>query len=135
MEQVQGVLPFLSDRGLTQGKREIYLCECSGMLHGTKDQQDKEDVVQPERNYVSIVRSKRSFRPEDRISAVEVKNKLEMNTIRDCLQNKKLLWFVDLESMKKSSWSGLRLVILQMENMERSIKKRNGGVESQSGTS
>lgn len=118
MEQVQGVLPFLSDRGLTQGKREIYLCGCSGMLHGTEDQQDKEDVVQPERNYVSIVRSKCSFRPEDRISAVEVKNKLEMNTIKDCLQNKNLLWFVDLESMKKSSWSGLRLVILQMENME-----------------
>ena len=68
--------------------------------------------MQPERNYVSIVRSKCSFRPEDRISAVEVKNKLEMNTIKDCLQNKNLLRFVDLESMKKSSWSGLRLVIL-----------------------
>ena len=68
--------------------------------------------MRPERNDVSIVRWKCSFRQEDRISAVEVKNKLEMNTIRDCLQNRKHLRFGHLESMKRSSWSNLRLVIL-----------------------
>lgn len=68
--------------------------------------------MRPERKVISIVRWKYNFRPEDRISAVQGKNRLEINTIRDCLQNRKRLWFGDLERIKESSWSNLRLVIL-----------------------
>ena len=33
-----------------------------------------------------------NVRPEDRISAVKLRNKMKLNEITECLHNKRLLW-------------------------------------------
>ena len=45
------------------------------------------------------------IRPEDKISAEELKIRLKLKSIRECLQDKRLQWFGHLERMEESAWS------------------------------
>ena len=46
-----------------------------------------------------------NIRPEDRISAEELRTRLKMKSMRECLQNKILQWFSYLERIEESTWS------------------------------
>ena len=43
--------------------------------------------------------------PEDRISAGELRPRLKLKSIRQCLQDRRLEWFGCLEIMGENSWS------------------------------
>ena len=45
-----------------------------------------------------------NVRPEDKFSGVTRRNSLQLNTMRECLQNRRLHWFVHLEKLEESSW-------------------------------
>ena len=51
-----------------------------------------------------MVRWMCSITPENKISTVELRNLLQMNTMRECLQNRKLKSCY-LERMEESSWT------------------------------
>ena len=44
------------------------------------------------------------MRRKYKISAEDRRNGLRLNTIRKCLQNRRLRWFSNLERMEKSTW-------------------------------
>ena len=44
------------------------------------------------------------IRPEDRISAEELRTRLKLKSMRECLQNRRLQWFGHLETIE-SLWS------------------------------
>ena len=45
-------------------------------------------------------------RPEDKISAAELKNRLKLNRTRECLGDRRLKWFSHLERTEENAWSG-----------------------------
>ena len=46
----------------------------------------------------------RNVRPEDRISLEKFRNRLKLNSMRECLQDTRLQWFDQLERMEKNAW-------------------------------
>ena len=54
-------------------------------------------VIRLEGNDARMVRWISNVISENRISAVELSNRLEVNIMRECLQNKILLWFDNLK--------------------------------------
>ena len=52
-----------------------------------------------------MVRRMCSIRPEERISAEELKTRLKIGSMRYCLLNRRLQWFGHIERMEESVWS------------------------------
>ena len=46
----------------------------------------------------------RNVRPEDRISLEKFRNRLKLNSMRECLEDRRLQWFDQLERMEKNAW-------------------------------
>ena len=64
------------------------------MVHGSETWPFKEnDASRLDRNDERTVKRVRTVRPNDRIFAVELKNTLQLNTMRVYGQNRRLLWF------------------------------------------
>ena len=62
-----------------------------------------------------------NVRPEDKISAVELRSKLKLNSIQECLQDRRLQWFGHLEGIEENMCSNAnvepsRLVIVFSED-------------------
>ena len=64
----------------------------------------KEDVIRLERNDARIVRLTCNVRPEDSISAGELKTRLKSKSVRKCLQDRRLQWYSHLESAWSSKY-------------------------------
>lgn len=50
-----------------------------------------------------MVRWMYNVRPDDRISAEELGTRLKLNSMKKCLQDKRLQWFGHLESMEENT--------------------------------
>ena len=64
----------------------------------------KDDLIRIERNCSRMVKWMPNMRRKYKISAEDRRNGLRLNTIRKCLQNRRLRWFSNLERMEKSTW-------------------------------
>ena len=69
-----------------------------GQLRGTCDQTKRNDAVK--------VRWMCNARPRGRTSAQEHRNRLKLNSMRDCLEDRKLQLFGHLERMEENAWYG-----------------------------
>ena len=66
----------------------------------------EEDMIRLERNGTRMVRWMFNVRPEDRISIEEeLMTRLKLKSVRECLHDRRLQWFGQLERMKQSAWS------------------------------
>ena len=54
-------------------------------------------------NIIGLKRNDSRIRAEDD-TAVALRNRLQLSTVRECLQNRRLLWFGRLERMEESYW-------------------------------
>ena len=63
------------------------------------------DVVNIERNGARMIRWMCNVRPEDNISTEELKTRLKLNSMKECLLDRRLEWFGHTERMEKSAWS------------------------------
>ena len=76
------------------------------MLYGSESWPVKEkDVFKVERNDTRIIGWMSNASPEERISAGELRPRLKLKSIRQCLQDRRLEWFGCLEIMGENSWS------------------------------
>lgn len=60
----------------------------------------EDDLIRPERDNARMVRWMYNVRPEYRISGAELRTRLKLKSMRECLQDSKLL-----ERMEESVWS------------------------------
>ena len=65
-------------------------------------------MIRLERSDARIVKWMFSVRPEDRISAKELKTRLKLNDMMKCMQDGILQWFGHLERMEDNAWSSKR---------------------------
>ena len=71
------------------------------MLYGSGTWPVKEeDVIRLERNGARMVRWMYSVRPEDRSSVQELMTRLKLKSVRECLQDRRLQWFGQIERME-----------------------------------
>ena len=63
-------------------------------------------MIRLEMNDAGMVKSMCSVNPENRISAEELTIWLKVNSMKECLQDRKLQWFIYLEKMEENAWSG-----------------------------
>ena len=83
----RGLVHLLASRGLPSGAkgRLCFVCVLSLMLYGSETWPVKEeDVVRPERNDESMVRWMGNVRPEDSISAEELRTILKLKSMMGC---------------------------------------------------
>ena len=106
VSKFRDLVPLLTSRGLRSGENGIlYFARCV-MLIGRETWPVKvENVVRLARNDARMVRWMCKVRPEDRIYAEELRARLKLKGVRECLQNRRLQWFDNLEKMEKSAWS------------------------------
>ena len=69
----------------------------SFMIYGSETCPVKDDVIRLTRNDARMVRLVYNVRPVDRISAVELGNRMTLNKMKKHLQNKRLLCFAFLQ--------------------------------------
>ena len=73
---------------------------CSFMLYESETGPLKEeDVIRLERNGERMIRLICNVRLEDRLTANELRFRLKLNSIWECLQDRRLRWFGHLERM------------------------------------
>ena len=66
----------------------------SAMLYGSETWSVKEkDMIRLERSDARIVRWMFKIRPEDTISAEELRNRLKLKSMRECLKYRRMEWF------------------------------------------
>lgn len=65
----------------------------------------KEDVIRLERNDSRMARWICTVRPQQRISTEELRASLKLNSLRECLRNRRLQLFSYLERMEESTRS------------------------------
>lgn len=63
-----------------------------------------ENMIRLQRNDKQMVRWMRNVRLENKISDLELRNKLQLNNMRECLHNRKLIWFIYPDRMEESLW-------------------------------
>ena len=83
----------LASRGLPLGEKgRLYsACVRSILLYGSETRSIKEeDVIRLERNDVRMVRWTCNVKPEDKISAEELRSRGKWKSIKECLQGKRL---------------------------------------------
>ena len=121
------LVPLLASGVLALGAKDrIYpACVRSIMLYGRKSWPVKEeDGIILERNDARMARRMCDVRPDDRISAEELRTRLKLKNTRECLQDRRLHWFSHLERMEESAWSSKcrtlkRLVVVYTRNDQR----------------
>ena len=68
------------------------------MLYGSDTWSfEEEDVIRQYRNDERMVRWMFTVRPEDKISVEKLTPRLKLNSIGECLQNRRLQWFCLLD--------------------------------------
>ena len=65
----------------------------------------EEDAIRQKRNNVRMVSLMCKVGSEDRISAEELRTRPKLTSTRECLQDRRLRWFVHPERMEESAWS------------------------------
>ena len=60
--------------------------------------------VRLERNDARMVKWICNIRPEDKISAEELKTRIKLKSMRECLQDKRPKWLGHFERMEESVW-------------------------------
>ena len=109
-------MPLLASRGLHLGLkgRLRSACACSIMLYECQTWPVKgEDVIRLESNDARIVRWIYNVKPEYRISAEELRSRPKLRSMRECLQDKRLPWFVHLETQSAFTCSKLTTETLE----------------------
>ena len=99
---------MLASRGLPLVRKgKLYsACAYSVMLSGNETWPVKEeDVIRLKRSDARMVIWISNGRPDDRISAEELRTRLKLKNMREYLWDRKLQWFGHLESMEESAWS------------------------------
>ena len=66
---------------------------------------NEEDVIRLERNDVMIVRWMCNVSLEEMISPEELRTRLKLKSVRECLQHRRMEWFGLLERKEESVWS------------------------------
>ena len=66
---------------------------------------NEEDVIRLERNDVMIVRWMCNVSLEEMISPEELRTRLKLKNVRECLQHRRMEWFGLLERKEQSVWS------------------------------
>lgn len=66
---------------------------------------NEEDVIRLERNDVMIVRWMCNVSLEEMISPEELRARLKLKNVRECLQHRRMEWFGLLERKEQSVWS------------------------------
>ena len=66
---------------------------------------NEEDVIRLERNDVMIVRWMCNMSLEEMISPEELRTRLKLKSVRECLQHRRMEWFGLLERKEESVWS------------------------------
>ena len=69
------------------------------MLYGSETGPLEEDVIRLERNGERMLRLICNVRPEDRLTANELRFRLKLNSLWEYLQDRRLRWFGHLERM------------------------------------
>ena len=62
-------------------------------------------MIRLEKNGARMVRWMCNIRPEEKLSAEELKTEFKLNSMRDCLLDRRLQWFGYTERMEGSAWS------------------------------
>lgn len=74
------------------------------MFYGSEDWPAKEeDVIRLERNDEVRVTQKCNVRLEHKMYAEELRTRLKLKTMRQCLQDRRLQWFGFLKGMEESA--------------------------------
>ena len=61
-------------------------------------------MIRLQRNDKQMVRWMRNVRLENKISDLELRNKPQLNNMRERLHNRKLIWFIYPNRMEESLW-------------------------------
>ena len=91
------LVPLFASSGFPLGaKGRLYSARArSAMLYGSETWPvNEEDVIRLERNDATMIRWLCNVRPEDRIYAEELETRLILKSMRECLQDRRLQWFV-----------------------------------------
>ena len=62
----------------------------------------EEDVIRIDRNGAGMVRWTCNVKSEDEISAEELRTRMKLKSMKECLQDRRLQWFVHIERMEMS---------------------------------
>ena len=62
----------------------------------------EEDVIRIDRNGARMVRWMCNVKSEDKISAEELRTRMKLKSMKECLQDRRLQWFVHIERMEMS---------------------------------
>ena len=107
-------------------------CARSVMVHGSETWPFKEnDASRLDRNDERTVKRMRIVRPNDRLFAVELKNRLQLNTMRAYWQNRRLLWFGHQKRMNRENRvnaKSLRLVVVYLNERDLADLKVSKGL-------
>ena len=79
------------DLPLGANNRLYYICICCVLLYEKETWSViEEDVIRLEKNSSGLVSSMCNIRPEERISAGALRTRLKFNSMRECLQDRRL---------------------------------------------
>ena len=101
------LLPLLTSRvfSLRTRGRAFEACVRSVVLYGSETWPVKEeDLVRLERNDMRMVRWMCNVTLKDRKSSEELRDRLGLVAIRDCVQRGRLRWFGHVERMNDDNW-------------------------------
>ena len=95
------------------------------MLYGRETWPFKEaNVVRLERYDARMIKWIYNIWAEDKISAVLLGNRLQLNTMRKCLPNRQLHWLGHLERMEKILWASKYRKFEVVDSSDRGIPRK-----------
>ena len=76
------------------------------MSYGSETWQVKEeDMKRLERNDARIIRWMCGISLNDKVPILELRNRMRLNSLRECMQHRRLQWFGHLEKMEANAWA------------------------------